>query len=105
VVTGPNNLPDPILNTPAVQAPVRRPAVDAAQKQPLQGPGPGLVQAPDSLQLSPQAQTASRVAAVVLTTPEVVPSRVEQATAKILSQTSNSGEVNAKLAEKLLTEN
>ncbi len=104
MVTGPNNLPDPILNTPAVQAARRQPA-DAVKAQPTAPrPGPGGRYRPVE---PPGPDGASRVAGpgALSPRPEVRPSRVEQATAKILSQTSNSGEVNAKLAEKLLTEN
>jgi hypothetical protein len=104
VISGPNNLPDLNLAIPAVQATTRRTTVDALSKaQPA--PVQPLVQVPDSVQLSPLAQSASRVAAAALTAPDIRPTSVNEALVKILSQTSNSSEVNAKLAEKLLTGN
>lgn len=107
MVSGFNDLPDLKIKAPEVQAPVRRSA------EPLAKPRPDadrkLVQAPDSVQLSPRAQAVAKslpiVRAVVDSTPELQPARVEEASAKLRTQTPNSAALNAKLAEKLLTEN
>ena len=105
MVTGPNHIPDikNIASKPEV-APVRRTPIEPTVKHTPQSAG-RVVQAADSVHLSPRAHEASRVRSSVERTPEVRPERVQQASAQVRSQSSNSASANAKLAEKLLTEN
>lgn len=105
MVTGPNNIPEIKVIAPKPEsAAVRRiPSETIAKAKPEADRK--LVQAPDTIQLSPKAQQASRVLNAVERTPEVRPERVEQVSAQLRSQSTNSASVNAKLAEKLLTEN
>ncbi len=103
MVSGPNEIPEikaVVQKTPAQL--VRRVPAEAAKPAPE--PERKLVQAPDTVQLSPRAQEASRVSASAERAPEVRPERVEQASAQVRSQSNNSASTNAKLAEKLLTE-
>ena len=104
MVGGPNNLPDIKINPLAVPSISKRLPVDAALQADHK-----LVLAPDTVHLSPQAQTAVHVQSVVQaalqSTPEVRPDRVQDASAKISAVTKDSGAQNAQLAEKLLTEN
>jgi hypothetical protein len=104
MVSGSNDIPDLKIQVPVVQPPARRIPTEPAAK-PRPEAERKLVQAPDTVQLSPRAQAASQVRAVVESTPEVRPARVQEVTAKLRSQTSNSSALNAQLAEKLLTEN
>jgi len=103
MVSGFNDLPDIKIKAPEAAAPVRR--NPEATVKPRPDNDRKLIQAPDSVQLSPRAQSASKVRAAVESTPDVRPARVEEASAKLRTQTPNSAALNAKLAEKLLTEN
>jgi hypothetical protein len=104
MVSGSNDLPELKIKAPIVQPPARRiPTEPTAKVQPEATRK--LIQAPDSVQLSPRAQAVSQVRAVVESTPEVRPARVEEASAKLRAQIPNSSALNAQLAEKLLTEN
>ena len=99
MVQGPNNLPEaiktPIIKAPAPAAPLRSKPVQAPAKP----------QAPDSVQISPRAAQVSQLRAQIQAVPEVRPDRVQETTAKLSSIVADSASLNAKLAEKLLTEN
>ena len=93
-VIAPKPAPSPIHRIPT--EPTAKPLPDATRK---------VIQAPDTVHLSPKAQEASRVSTAVERTPEVRPERVQEASAQVRAQSTNSASANAKLAEKLLTEN
>jgi len=115
MVQGPQDLPNLLKNVaPAGPAPAPvRPANPpiTAQAQ--------FVQAPDTVQLSAQAVSASAQARAALpstppappavvpatsqATPEVRPERVAQAQASLSTLSGNATALNARLAEKLLT--
>ena len=103
MVSGSNNIPELKIKAPIV-VPTPRHIPTEATAKPRPEAARKLIQAPDSVHLSPRAQVASKVKAAVETTPEVRPARVQEATAKLRAQTPNSSALNAKLAEKLLTE-
>ena len=67
-------------------------------------PSQQAIQAADQVTLSAQAKELQALAPKIQAVPEVRPSRVEQVRQK-LTNVSNDVEINAKLAEKLLTGN
>lgn len=96
MIQGPNDLPE-ILKTPPLPpspAPVKRKPVEAAQP----------FQAADTVQISPKAQVAQLVVKAKVE-PDIRPARVEQARVQLSAIVKDSASLNAKLAEKLLTEN
>jgi hypothetical protein len=115
MVQGPQDLPSllknvaPVAPAPQPQRPPTPPVTSQAQ----------FVQAPDTVQLSAQAVSASAqaraaapstppappavVPATVVATPEVRPERVVQAQASLQALSGNSAALNARLAEKFLT--
>lgn len=99
MVQGPNDLPEIIKSAP-VQA--NAPAAPAKAKAPASSPD---IQVADSVQLSPRAVQASQLLALAQAEPDVRPGRVEEVSAKLSSIAVDSASLNAKLAEKLLTEN
>lgn len=99
MVQGPNDLPE-IVKAAAVQA--SAPKAPAKPKAPEAAP---VIQVADSVQLSPRAQQASQLLAQVQAEPDVRQSRVDQVRANLSSIAGDSASLNAKLAEKLLTEN
>jgi hypothetical protein len=102
MVQGPNDLPDIIAKAAALQAntPVK-------PKAPVPAPAPARqdIQVADSVQLSPRAVQASQLLAQAQAEPDVRNSVVEQVRSKLSSIAGDSASLNAKLAEKLLTEN
>jgi hypothetical protein len=105
VISGPNEIPEiKALAPKPAAAPVRRIPTEPTAK-PRPEADRKLVQAPDSVQLSPKAQSASRISNIVERTPEVRPERVQEASAQVRSSSQDNASANAKLAEKLLTEN
>jgi hypothetical protein len=99
MVQGPNDLPE-IAKTAAVQA-----SAPNAPARPKAAPGSApVIQVADSVQLSPRALQASQLLAQVQAEPDVRPSRVEEVRAKLSDIAGDSASLNAKLAEKLLTE-
>jgi hypothetical protein len=104
MVSGSNDLPELKIQPPVVVPPARRIPTEPAAKASPEAERK-LIQAPDTVQLSPRAQAASKVLTVAESAPEVRPARVEEASAKLRAQTPNSSALNAQLAEKLLTEN
>ena len=105
MISGPNEIPPVKVIAPKpAPAPVHRiPSEPNAAPSPE--PARKVIQAPDSVQLSPRAREASRVNTAVQRTPEVRPERVQEASAQVRAQSTNNASANAKLAEKLLTEN
>ena len=99
MVQGPNDLPE-IVKAAAIapSAPAAAPRAKApAQAEPFQ--------APDSVQISPRAAQAAQLLAQVQAEPDVRPGRVEEVRAKLSASVGDDASLNAKLAEKLLTEN
>lgn len=101
MVQGPNDLPD-ILKAAAVNPPAAAPAA-RPKAAPAASAAP--FQAPDSVQISPRAAQAAQLAALVQAEPDVRPGRVEEVRAKLSGIVGDSASLDAKLAEKLLTEN
>ena len=99
MVQGPNNLPEAI-KTNLVKAIPPRP--QAPQSAAVHAPAS---QAPDSVQISPRASQVSQIRIQLQAIAEVRPDRVQEVSAKLSSLTGDSAALNAKLAEKLLTEN
>jgi flagellar biosynthesis anti-sigma factor FlgM len=101
MVQGPNDLPN-LFKAPAVQ-PAQAPRPAAAGPK---APAPQAVSQPaDSVQISPRASQAAQLQAQLDAVPEVRVDRVEEVKAKLASIVQDSSSLNAKLAEKLLTEN
>jgi hypothetical protein len=99
MVQGPNDLPE-IAKAAAVQA-----SAPKAPAKPKAAPEPApVIQVADSVQLSPRAQQASQLLSQVQAEPDVRQSRVDEVRAKLSSIAGDSASLNAKLAEKLLTE-
>lgn len=99
MVQGPQDLPDivklgSVAPTPAPAGPVKAKAA-----------APEAFQAPDSVQISPQAAQASQLLAQVQVEPDIRQDRVEEVKAKLSAIVGDNASLNAKLAEKLLTEN
>ena len=116
MVQGPQDLPNLIKSVaPAGPAPVRPAAPPPVTSQAQ------FVQAPDTVQLSAKAVSASAqartqpaagpvapappavVPAAIQAEPEVRPGRVAEAQASLATLSGNASALNAKLAEKLLT--
>jgi hypothetical protein len=98
MVQGPNDLPEIVKAAPAQAAqPSRAKAVTPAAAKPFQ--------AEDSVQISPQAAQASQLLAQVKSLPDVRDDRVQDVRSKLSAAVKDSASLNAKLAEKLLTEN
>jgi hypothetical protein len=102
MVQGPN-LPEPI-KAPIVKAPASVNPGRAKAPVPA-APAKAVPQGPDSVQISPQAAQVSQLRAQIQAVPEVRPDRVQEVSAKLSSIVGDSASLNAKLAEKLLTEN
>jgi hypothetical protein len=96
MVQGPNDLPDIVKAAPPVQ-----PARAKAATQPVAKP----FQAKDSVQISPRAAQASQLLEQVKSLPDVRDDRVQEVRSKLSAAVKDSASLNAKLAEKLLTEN
>lgn len=99
MVNGPGNLPERVP-APRVTPPPR-PALKKPEFKPAEKPD--FEQAPDRVTLSPKAKEVSSLARSAKAEPEVRVDRVEEARAKV-SKSGNSSSSNAKIAEKLLTE-
>jgi hypothetical protein len=102
MASGQNNIPD--IKPPITPAVSKSSSTQPRVSQPGGGT-PELRQQPDSVQLSPRAREASQLRARVEATPEVEPSRVNEARARLQNGSPNPAAQNARLAEKLLTEN
>jgi hypothetical protein len=98
MVQGPNDLPE-IVKSAAVQA--GAPAAPAKLKA---APEAAPIQVADSVQISPRALQASQLLAQVQAEPDVRANVVEETRAKLSGIAGDSASLNAKLAEKLLTE-
>lgn len=100
MVQGPNDLPE-IIKAANVQA-----SAPSAPAKPKAAPdaAPDILSVSDSVQLSSRAKQASQLLAQVQAEPDVRNSRVEETRAKLSSIAGDSASLNAKLAEKLLTE-
>jgi anti-sigma28 factor (negative regulator of flagellin synthesis) len=101
MVQGPNDLQN-ILNAPAVK-PVA-PSAPAKPKAAAAEPAPA-PRKTDSVEISPRAAQAAQLLSQVQSQPEVRPDRVEEVRAKISALVTDNASLNAKIAEKLLTEN
>lgn len=103
MVSGPNDFSQLKIKAPLIAPPARRiPTEPTAKAKPEAA---RVVQAPDTVHLSPRAKEVTRVSQAVQSAPEVRPARVQEASAKLRTQAPNNSALNAKLAEKLLTEN
>lgn len=101
MVQGPNDLPN-ILNTPAVKPAAPAAAPKAKAEAPIvPAPAPRT----DSVEISPRAAQAAQLLSQLQAQPEVDSGRVEEAKAKISALVTDNASLNAKIAEKLLTEN
>lgn len=92
--------PDPIKAAgvvPLGKTSPAKPAEKAAIKAPVQAPA-------DSVEISPEAQILRSLASKLKGVSDARPDHVEEIRSK-LSNIANSAALNAKLAEKLLTEN
>jgi len=114
MVQGPQDLPNLIKNV----APAGPPTAPPRPATPPPSALTQFVQAPDTVQLSAQAVSASAaratapatppappavIPATVAATPEVRPERVAAAQASLATLSGNATALNARLAEKLLT--
>ena len=104
MIQGPNDLPN-LVKAPKIQAPAPKNPVQPKSAGPKDVAPLGFSQAPDSVQISPRAAQAAQLQVKLDQVPEIRPDRVEEARVKISSVIQNRGSLNAKLAEKLLTEN
>lgn len=98
MVQGPNDLPE-LSKAAAIKAPPTAGRPKAAE------PLPQAFQAPDQVQLSPQAVQASQLLERVKAEPDLRPGRVEEVRANLSAIVGDGASLDAKLAEKLLTEN
>jgi len=96
MVQGPDSIKAPLVQ-PNDAAPAPKPKFRPEQR-------PEFKAEPDVVELSPKAQETRQLAPKVASLPEVVQSRVEEVRSR-LNQIANSPSNNAKVAEKLLTEN
>jgi hypothetical protein len=97
MVNGPGNLPEirkTVAPAPAPKLQPRTPQPTQPQEKPSQV---------DSLVLSAQAQQLRALAAQLQAIPEQRPAVVQQIKVKLTEVSGNSDQINAKLAEKLLT--
>jgi hypothetical protein len=98
MVQGPNDLPE-IAKAAPVPA-----SAPSAPARPKAAPDAAPIEVADSVQLSPRAVQASQLLAQAQAEPDVRVGRVEEVRAKLSSIAGDSASLNAKLAEKLLTE-
>jgi hypothetical protein len=98
MVQGPNDLPK-IPTSPAIKP--LAPAPVSKLKSELPAPIPR----PDSVELSPRAVQVAQLFSRLQAQAEVDTGRVEEVKAKLGALVANTASLNAKIAEKLLTEN
>lgn len=104
MVQGPNDLPN-LSKAPALQPTSPQQAVRPKSAGPKDVDPSIFSQAPDSVQISPRASQAAQLQAKLEQVAEVRPGRVEEVRAKLSGLVQDNASLNAKLAEKLLTEN
>lgn len=97
MVNGPGNLPEPIKPLPVPPAP--RPKKPEFRPEPK----PEFQATRDTVEISPAAREVRSLVPRIQAQPEIRPARVEEARAS-LSKAGNDASINAKIAEKLLTE-
>lgn len=104
MVQGPNDLPN-LIKAPALQPTQPNNNVRPKTAGPKDVVPVAFSQAPDSVQISPRASQAAQLQAKLEQVPEVRVDRVEEVRAKLSGVVQDNASLNAKLAEKLLTEN